>query len=197
MTARRRSKNERPDEAAPGTATPRAESDRESILDLLDGARARQKALDPKGDPDAFVYFSHLSAVAQLTDLFFHDVLKSHRISLSEHRVIGALRSRGREFRATPKALNRSTQITSAGMTSTLDRLEAAGYVSRTTNPADRRSVLVGLTDAGWAFSETLSRDLGARFAQATASAKRPALRKEIEALRSAVERLAEALFGS
>jgi DNA-binding MarR family transcriptional regulator len=36
-----------------------------------------------------------------------------------------------------------------AGMTNRLDRLEAAGYVERTLDPADRRSFRITLTDAG------------------------------------------------
>ena len=173
----------------------RAAAARRSALELLDGARTRQRALDPDGDAEAFVYFSHLSALTQLTDLFFREALKPHQLSLSEHRVLGALRSRGRDFRATPHALNRFTQITSAGMTSTLDRLERRGLVSRAPNPEDRRSVLIGLTDEGWAFSESVSRAVGERFAAVVASMKKTEIKAEIESLRGAVERLADSLF--
>lgn len=41
--------------------------------------------------------------------------------------------------------------LTRAGMTSRLDRLEAAGFVERTLDPADRRSFRVRLTDKGFA----------------------------------------------
>ena len=39
--------------------------------------------------------------------------------------------------------------LSSAGITSRLDRLERRGYVKRTRHPRDRRGVLVELTDAG------------------------------------------------
>jgi len=39
--------------------------------------------------------------------------------------------------------------LSSAGITSRLDRLERRGYVKRTRHPSDRRGVLVSLTDAG------------------------------------------------
>jgi DNA-binding MarR family transcriptional regulator len=49
--------------------------------------------------------------------------------------------------------LDRST----GGMTLTLDRLEASGWVTRTPDPADRRRVVVTLTDAGRALSERVN----------------------------------------
>jgi DNA-binding MarR family transcriptional regulator len=55
----------------------------------------------------------------------------------------------------TPSALARRVGVTPASVTAQLDRLELAGYVVRRSNPRDRRSVLVDLTDQG--------RDLAAR----------------------------------
>jgi DNA-binding MarR family transcriptional regulator len=39
--------------------------------------------------------------------------------------------------------------LSSAGITSRLDRLEKRGYVKRTRHPNDRRGVLVELTESG------------------------------------------------
>ena len=49
--------------------------------------------------------------------------------------------------------LGRST----GGMTLTLDRLVGAGWVTRTPDPADRRRVVVTLSDAGLALSERVN----------------------------------------
>jgi DNA-binding MarR family transcriptional regulator len=49
----------------------------------------------------------------------------------------------------TPSEISDRTLISSATMTSTLDRLEARGWVRRIPNPEDRRSVLVEITDEG------------------------------------------------
>ncbi|GAA2894313.1 hypothetical protein GCM10010472_61100 [Pseudonocardia halophobica] len=49
----------------------------------------------------------------------------------------------------TPSALARRVGVTPASVTSQLDRLELAGHVVRRSNPRDRRSVLVVLTDRG------------------------------------------------
>jgi DNA-binding MarR family transcriptional regulator len=45
----------------------------------------------------------------------------------------------------TPKALGAYSGLSSGGVTVALDRLEKAGYIRRTANPDDRRSVLVNL----------------------------------------------------
>ncbi|MEU7815693.1 MarR family transcriptional regulator [Pseudonocardia sp. NPDC049154] len=49
----------------------------------------------------------------------------------------------------TPSALARRVGVTPATVTAQLDRLELAGHVVRRSNPRDRRSVLVVLTDRG------------------------------------------------
>ncbi len=49
----------------------------------------------------------------------------------------------------TPKALGHELGLTTGAMTAMVDRLDAAGYVGRRPNPADRRSVFVQLSPAG------------------------------------------------
>lgn len=48
-----------------------------------------------------------------------------------------------------PSQLARRGILSPAGMTNRLDRLENAGWVERRPDPADRRSTLIVLTDAG------------------------------------------------
>lgn len=178
---------------APATPGPN-EAGRQRILELLDGAKERHERAFPESSGDDLLYFAHLSAVRQLTEIFYHRLLKPYQVSYSEYRVLSTLRIRGRDFRATPLDLNRVTQITSAGMTRTLDRLEEAGHVDRSPNPSDRRSVLVGLTPAGWDFAETLARDLSAHYAEVLGDVSAKNLKNETETLRSVVERLADAV---
>lgn len=49
----------------------------------------------------------------------------------------------------TPTVIAGRLGVTTASVTGLLDRLAAAGYLARSPNPRDRRSVLVNLTDAG------------------------------------------------
>jgi DNA-binding MarR family transcriptional regulator len=48
----------------------------------------------------------------------------------------------------TPRQLERRLGLTSGAITALIDRLERVGWVVRTPHPDDRRSVLVGLSDA-------------------------------------------------
>ncbi|MGB6130258.1 MAG: MarR family winged helix-turn-helix transcriptional regulator [Acidobacteriaceae bacterium] len=48
----------------------------------------------------------------------------------------------------TPGVLGRCSGLSSGGVTVVLDRLEKAGYVRRSRNPADRRSVLIAVVPA-------------------------------------------------
>ena len=63
--------------------------------------------------------------------------------------MLGALRIAGPKQQLSPTRLFKSLMLSSAGITSRLDRLERRGYVKRRRHPDDRRGVLVELTDAG------------------------------------------------
>jgi len=54
----------------------------------------------------------------------------------------------------TPSALAEKTGLTSGSITAALDRLEARELIGRGTNPADQRSRIVELSDAGRALIE-------------------------------------------
>jgi DNA-binding MarR family transcriptional regulator len=54
----------------------------------------------------------------------------------------------------TPSEISERMLVASATMTATLDTLESRGWVARTPNPADRRSVLVTITDEGRATAD-------------------------------------------
>ncbi len=69
-------------------------------------------------------------------------------LNRGEVGVLSALRVSGPD-RLSPTQLFRGLMLSSAGMTSRLDRLERRGYVRRSPDPDDRRGVLIELTDEG------------------------------------------------
>jgi len=74
--------------------------------------------------------------------------------------VLAALRFAGPKQQLSPTSLFKGLMLSSAGITSRLDRLEKRGYVKRTRHPSDRRGVLVELTLAGRkAVEEVVSAD--------------------------------------
>jgi DNA-binding MarR family transcriptional regulator len=80
-------------------------------------------------------------------------------LNRGEVGVLSALRLAGPKQQLSPTRLFKGLMLSSAGITSRLDRLERRGYVKRTRHPEDRRGVIVELTDAG---REVLDQAVGA-----------------------------------
>ncbi len=75
--------------------------------------------------------------------------LAAFGLNITEFNVLAALRRTGSPYRMAPVELSRSLLLTSGGLTKRIDRLELHGFIERSPDPDDRRSVLVGLTPAG------------------------------------------------
>jgi DNA-binding MarR family transcriptional regulator len=63
--------------------------------------------------------------------------------------MLSALRTAGPPHRLSPTRLSQGLMLSSAGVTSRLDRMERRGFVKRLPDPDDRRGVIVELTDSG------------------------------------------------
>jgi DNA-binding MarR family transcriptional regulator len=81
-------------------------------------------------------------------------VLLKHGLSTSSFDVLATLRRSGAPHRLSPGELLEMTMVSSGTMTNRIDQLEKAGFVERIVNPDDRRSVLIALTDKGFATVE-------------------------------------------
>jgi DNA-binding MarR family transcriptional regulator len=81
---------------------------------------------------------------------WMHDeTLDQLGVTMSDWHVLTALRWAGEPYRRKAGELARRADLTSGAMTSRLDALEAEGLVRRLRDPADRRSVVVELTEKG------------------------------------------------
>lgn len=76
-------------------------------------------------------------------------VFRQFSLQPGEFDVLATLRRSGAPYMLTPTDLYEVTMISSGSMTNRIDRLEKAGLVRRTENPADKRGTLVCLTSAG------------------------------------------------
>jgi DNA-binding MarR family transcriptional regulator len=74
--------------------------------------------------------------------LFNQQVAERVGLRLTDMQCLSVLELLGP---STPRKLAEGTGLSSGGVTVMLDRLEQAGYVKRTPNPEDRRSVLVSV----------------------------------------------------
>ncbi|CAH0191895.1 Multiple antibiotic resistance protein MarR [Agrobacterium fabrum] len=81
-------------------------------------------------------------------------VLMKHGLSSSAFDVLATLRRAGSPYQLSPGDLLAMTMVSSGTMTNRIDQLEKAGLVERIHNPQDRRSVLISLTERGFAIVE-------------------------------------------
>ncbi|WP_395104424.1 MarR family winged helix-turn-helix transcriptional regulator [Actinomadura sp. SCN-SB] len=107
---------------------------------------------------------SRVSRLARHLDRARRAVFVAHELEGWEFDVLTALRRAGAPYQLSPGALLRATLVTSGTMTNRIDRLAAAGLVERHPDPADKRGVLVRLTEAGMtrvdaAFADLLARE--------------------------------------
>jgi DNA-binding MarR family transcriptional regulator len=75
-------------------------------------------------------------------------------VELWEFELLTALRRSAPEYRLTMGELADDAQVTSGAITNRVTRMERQGWVRRDIVPADRRQIVVSLTDAGLARCE-------------------------------------------
>ena len=103
----------------------------------------------PDLDASPMAVIGRLGRCAALLRRELEQVFATFGLSSWEFDVLATLRRSGAPYRLAPTALFSALMITSGTMTRQLQQLEAAGWVSRTPNPSDARSMLVQLTEPG------------------------------------------------
>lgn len=118
---------------------------------------------------------SSLSVVVRLMALYkpllrqATKALEPLELELWQYDVLSALRRQGKPFSLSATRLAESTGLSTGAMTNRIDKLEALGFVRRTSVKSDRRSVRVGLTIRGL---RVIERAMKLRFDAAEASLK-------------------------
>jgi DNA-binding MarR family transcriptional regulator len=114
----------------------------DELLDRWTGVRPRQ-------DMEPYQVTARISRIGLHIARGQEEAFGRFGLNRGEVGVLGALRIAGPKQQLSPTRLFKGLMLSSAGITSRLDRLERRGYVRRRRHPDDRRGVLVELTDAG------------------------------------------------
>jgi len=114
----------------------------------------------PDLDVAPLAVLSRISRLARHLDLARGRAFSGHGLEQWEFDVLSALRRAGEPYELSPGVLVTQTLVTSGTMTNRIDRLEARGLVVRRPAPADRRGVLVRLTEPGRAAVDAALADL-------------------------------------
>ncbi|MER7006533.1 MarR family transcriptional regulator [Dactylosporangium sp. NPDC000555] len=88
-------------------------------------------------------------------------VLKPHGVTFARYEVLMLLHF-SRKASLPMALIGERLQVHPTSVTNAVDRLEAAGLVRRTPHPADRRSTIVELLDAGRELAEAATAELNA-----------------------------------
>lgn len=117
--------------------------------DAVDRILTQWHAQRPDLDPAPMGVVGRVSRAAQLLDTHLREGFADHGLNRGEFDILATLRRADPPHRLTAGALVASTMVTSGAITNRIDRLIAKNLVHRDTDPDNRRSVLIGLTDEG------------------------------------------------
>jgi len=117
--------------------------------DLTDRVLGGWRTARPELEVDALQVTARLSRIGPLLAKRQEAVFDQFGLGRGEVGALSALRVAGPPYRLSPTRLGKGLMLSSAGVTSRIDRLERRGFVRRLPDPDDRRGVLVELTDSG------------------------------------------------
>lgn len=117
--------------------------------DWTDSLLASWADLKPGFDVTPYEVTARISRLALHVARHQEQVFGRFGLNRGDVGVLSALRIAAPPHRLSPTRLFKGLMLSSAGITSRLDRLEKRGLVRRIRHPEDRRGVLVELTEEG------------------------------------------------
>jgi len=130
------------------------------LTDEVDKLVAAWRHERPDVDIAPLEVFSRITRLARHLDRARRTAFAEHDLEVWEFDVLAALRRAGEPYQLSPGQLITQTLVTSGTMTNRIDRLAGRGLVRRLPDPADRRGVLVRLTNEGRARADAALDDL-------------------------------------
>lgn len=118
-------------------------------MDSVDRVLEQWAAERPGLDASPMGVVGRVQRASRLLDRGIRDRLAAHGLHLWEFDILATLLRSGPPYRLSAGALVGASMVTSGAITNRIDRLVARGLVDRETDPDNRRSVRITLTDAG------------------------------------------------
>lgn len=120
-------------------------------MDRVDVILAQWRRERPDLDTGPMGLIGRIRRVAAHLSRGMEKTFAAHGLNGASFDVLATLRRSGPPYALCPGDLLATMMITSGTMTNRIDQLEKAGLVARSHNPEDRRSVIISLTDKGFA----------------------------------------------
>lgn len=121
------------------------------LTDGVDAILEQWQRTRPELDVSPMGIFGRIARLARLQRAASEARFRPTGLDARQFDVLATLRRSGGDHALSPSRLADAVMVTTGGMTGQVDRLVAAGLVSREPDPEDRRSVRVRLTSAGLA----------------------------------------------
>jgi len=103
----------------------------------------------PDLELDSMALYGRIHRISQKLGERLHRLRSGQGLGRNEFDVLAAIRRSGEPFTLSPKEISATLMLSSGGLTGRLDKLEAAGYIERLPDPADRRGLKVRMTELG------------------------------------------------
>jgi DNA-binding MarR family transcriptional regulator len=123
-------------------------------VDRIDEILAQWHRERPDLDVRPMGLIGRLMRVARHLSREMEKTFAAHGLNRACFDVLATLRRSGPPYALSPGDLMAATMVTSGTVTNRVDQLEKAGLVVRTPSPEDGRSVLISLTDKGFAVAD-------------------------------------------
>lgn len=122
--------------------------------DWTDQVLERWSSVSPKLAREPALVIDRIGRIALQLGRWQDEIFGGYGLNRGEVGVLYALRGAGPPHELSPTQLSKVLMLTSAGVTSRLDRLERRGLLARSRDPGDRRGVVVDLTENGSRLAE-------------------------------------------
>jgi DNA-binding MarR family transcriptional regulator len=129
------------------------------VTDSVEASLESDLAGHPNADPTVVALTKRIVLIARSYERAAREVAARHGVSLADAEVLFAI-AHGGDRALTPGELAKQFQITAGSVTARLDRLERAGYLERSVDPANRVHVRLDISKSGDELHRLLVDDL-------------------------------------